>query len=100
MPGIMKFNDAVTHDLGLDSSRKVSVIGLVDNMFARAVSFGQSLLSWAHTKSENRSEANNGSMTSEQQGTGASTLFLRYLLASLRYFAASVRAPLVSRNLR
>jgi len=36
IPGIMKFNDAVTHDLGLDSTSKVSVIGLVDNMFARA----------------------------------------------------------------
>ena len=44
IPGIMKFNDAVTHDLGLDSTSKVSVIGLVDNMFARAVSSSQSSL--------------------------------------------------------
>ena len=40
-----------------------------------------------------KSEANNRNMTSKQQRTGANILFLRYLFASLRYFAPSVHAP-------
>ena len=42
-----------------------------------------------------KSEANNRNMTSKQQRTGASILLLRYLFASLRYFAPSVHTPLV-----
>ena len=45
-----------------------------------------------------RSDANNRNMTPEEQRTGVSTLFLRYLFASLHYFAHSVHAP--SRNLQ
>ena len=41
-----------------------------------------------------KSEANNRNMTSKQQRTGANILLLRYLFASLRYFALSVHVPL------
>ena len=37
-------------------------------------------------------------MTSKQQRTGANILFLRYLFASLRYFAPSVHAPLLGQS--
>ena len=39
---------------------------------------------------KHKSEANNRNMTSKQQRTGANILFIRYLFASLRYFAPSV----------
>ena len=38
IPGLMEFSDSIKQDLGLEETKNVSVIGLIDNIAARTVS--------------------------------------------------------------